>query len=114
MDHGGMESSQELLPVCVCLPIQPEDKRQQQQSNARKKKRSPNQLDALESSHLRKQVGHDARWRSAGQLLIQSLKFVRELVVIDSQAMEHGCVEVSHRDRVFHHVVAVVICFAER
>src|SRR5277367_5415232 len=49
--HGGMESSQELLPVCMCLPIQPENERQQQQSNTHEKRRSPNQLDALESNH---------------------------------------------------------------
>src|ERR1700722_17002948 len=42
MYHGGMESSQELLPVCVCLPVQLEDKRQKQQSNTRKKRSRPN------------------------------------------------------------------------
>src|ERR1700733_10560350 len=54
-------------------------------------------------------MGDYARRSGAGQLLIQSLKLVSELVVVDPQAMQEGCVEVPDRHWIFHHVVAVLI-----
>src|SRR5579864_6423637 len=46
------------------------------------------------------------------QLLIEALKLVGELAVVDSQAMKNGGVEVAHVDRIFDDVVTILVSFA--
>src|SRR5579864_5596608 len=46
------------------------------------------------------------------QLLIEALKLVGELAVVNSQAMKNCGVEVAHVDRIFDDVVTVLVSFA--
>src|SRR5271170_4029688 len=57
----------------------------------------------------RKQTGNNTGGHGAGELLIEPLKLVRELVVVDAQAVENGRIEIPYRDWILDHVVAVVI-----
>src|SRR5271168_1642298 len=60
----------------------------------------------------RKQTGNNTGAHGPSELLIEALELVRELVVVDAQAMQNGRVEIPYRDWILDHVVAVVIGFA--
>src|SRR5271154_6760077 len=60
----------------------------------------------------RKQTGNNTGGHGPSELLIESLKLVRELVVVDAQAGENGRVEIPHCNRILDHVVAIVIGLA--
>ena len=60
----------------------------------------------------RQQTRHNAGRHRSGELLIEPLKLIRQLVVVDPQAVQDGCVEVAHRDGIFDYVVAVVVGLA--
>src|SRR5688572_15111872 len=52
--------------------------------------------------------------QDAGEPLVQSLEFERELVVIEAEEMKDGGMKVADMYRIFHDVVGKVIGFAER
>ena len=54
-------------------------------------------------------VGRDG----TGQFLVQALESESQLVVVDAQAMQNRCIEISHMHRVFHDVIAVVVRLPE-
>src|SRR5215469_9862685 len=63
----------------------------------------------LDSEHSCKNFAHHSRRLHAGQLLFQALKPVVQLVMIESQQIEQGCVQVANLDRIFDDFVSHIV-----
>lgn len=61
---------------------------------------------------LAQDIREDLGWLHAGELLIQSLVFESEVIVIESQLVEKRCVKIADMDGVLGDVVAEVIGIA--
>src|SRR4029077_11647342 len=60
----------------------------------------------------RQYSSHYKRRHGAGELLIQTLESITELVVVYTQAMKNGRIEVAHVHRIIYHVIAIVVGLA--
>src|ERR1700722_4526865 len=62
----------------------------------------------------RQQTRNNTGGHGSSELLIEPLKLIRQLVVVNAKAVKDRCVEIPHRDWVLDHVVAIVIGLAVR
>ena len=60
---------------------------------------------AMQRSCLADQILNHVGWFNTGQLLVEPLRFDGESLVVDSQQMQDGGVEVANVDGVFNDIV---------